>query len=356
MNRWDIDSLYENRFTDERRILRFDRQYLRRKMKTLSLSSYDDVKPYWMELSKTYKNGELSLDWATNKLIWDYFYKNRNFQLKIIVGIQDACCVGIIPLLFGDHEMCNFPYWSFNDDFIISKEYFSPPEEVHRFLEHLPQHLSDDMNCFYVPEKAQYFCRRARGLVDIKPSQEEYFESLKKKYRHDMRRTWRINADVNVIADNRLHAGKIRSLLVCYLEYWRQKNGSASEEYSLYSRDKILTDLLLMRRAEELGKLIALYFYLGEELVAANFSVQREQDRVDDYLCLRNGNGHLASRGLGIFAILKNIEHCRQLRKRYYDLSSCLNDYKRKFINMETFFYLMGFERIPIAASEAQLT
>ena len=117
-------------------------------MKILGFSSYDDVMPYWMELNRTYKNGELALDWTANKLIWDHFYKSRKFLLDIIVGFQDGCCVGIFPLIFGDHNMDNTPYWSFNDDFIISKEYFCPPEEVHHFLEFLPSHFCDDMSCF----------------------------------------------------------------------------------------------------------------------------------------------------------------------------------------------------------------
>ncbi len=317
-------------------------------MKILNFDTYDDARTFWMELSQTYKNGELALDWTANKLIWDSFYKNRKFQLNIIAGIQDGCCIGIFPLLFGDHDMNGIPYWSFNDDFIISKEYYCPPEEIHRFLENLPPHLSDDLSCFYAPRQAHYFSRAARGLVDMKLSQEEYFQSLKKKYRHDMRRTWRINADVDVCVDNRLYEFKIAPLLESYLDYWQQKNGAVSEEYVRYSRDKILTDLLLMRRAEELEKLIALYFYLDGELVAANFSVHREQDRVDDYLCLRNSAAPLSSRGLGIFAILKNMEHCRQMGIKYYDLSSCMNGYKRKFVNMETFFYMLAFDNIPI--------
>ncbi|MGB3862945.1 MAG: GNAT family N-acetyltransferase [Candidatus Aminicenantaceae bacterium] len=324
-------------------------------MKILNLNSYDDARLFWMELSRNYKNGELTLDWTANKLIWDQFYRNRNFLLNIIVGIQDGCCTGIFPLIFGDHDMNGIPYWSFNDDFIISKEYFCPPEEIHRFLKHLPPHLCDDLSCFYVPEKTHHFYRAARGLVDMKPSQEEYFQSLKKKYRHDMRRTWKKNEDVEVFADNRLHEDKIKAVLECHLDYWRQKNGAVSEEYISYSRDKILTDLLLLRRAEELGKLIALYFYLEGELVAANFSIQREQDRVDDYLCLRNSRDHFSSRGLGFFAILKNMEHCRQMGIKYYDLSSCLNDYKRKFVNMLTFSYLMPFDGIPIEDGVSQL-
>jgi len=317
-------------------------------MEILNLDSYDDARSFWIELGQTYKNGELALDWTANKLIWDHFYKNRNFLLNIVVGIRDGSCTGIFPLLFGDHDMNRMPYWSFNDDFIISKEYFCPPGEIHRFLRHLPPHLSDDLSCFYAPEHAHYFCRTARGLIDAKSSQEEYFQSLKKKYRHDMRRTWRINADVEVNVDNRLHDDKIASLLECYLDYWRQKNGTLPEEYVRYSKDKVLTDLLLMKRAEELGKLIALYFYLGGELVAANFSIQREQDRVDDYLCLRKNQDHLSSRGLGIFAILKNMDYCRQRGIKYYDLSSCMNDYKRKFVNMETFSYVIAFDSLAI--------
>jgi hypothetical protein len=317
-------------------------------MKILSFDSYDRVRPFWSELSRTYKNGELALDWTANKLIWDHFYKNRGFHLNIVIGVQDGCCTGIFPLLYGDFDMNDVPYWSFNDDFIISKEYFCPPEGLHHFLRHLPPHFCDDLSCFYMPEKPRYFYRAARGLIDMKLSNEDYFQSLKKKYRHDLRRTWNMNVDVEVSVTDRLHTDKIDSLLQYYLDHWRQKNTGLSKEYIQYSRDKILTDLLLMHRAEELGKLIAQYFYLGGELVAANFSIRREQDRVDDYLCLRNSQERFSSRGLGIFAILKNMEHCRKMGIKYYDLSSCMNGYKRKFVNMETFFYVMAFDVLTV--------
>jgi len=101
--------------------------------------------------------------------------------------------------------------------------------------------------------------------------------------------------------------------------------------------------------------LIGPKYVLEGKLVTANFSIQREQDRVDDYLCLRNSQDHLSSRGLGIFAILKNMEHTRQMGIKYYDLSSCMNDYKRKFVNMETFFYVMAFDTISIQDGVFQL-
>jgi len=310
-------------------------------MKILNFNSYHEVKLFWMELNRTYKSGELSVDCTANELIWNHFYKKRGFILNIVVGLKDDKCVGIFPLIFGDHDMSGECFWSFAEDFIISKEYFCPPAEIHHFLEHLPPHFSDDLSCFYVPEEPQYLGCSTRGLIDMKHSQEEYYQSLKKKHRHDLKRTSRINGDLEVIADSRLRWNEIQDILKQQLDYWQKKKGAISESYVSYSRDKTFTDLLLMRRAEEMGKLIALYFYLNHELVAANFSVRRELDRVDDYMCLRNCQPHLASRGLGIFAILKNIEHCRQMGILYYDLSSCLTEYKKKFINMETHYYYM---------------
>ncbi len=320
-------------------------------MEILNFNSYDEVNLFWMELNQTYKSGELSVDWMANKLIWDHFYKKRGFILNIVVGLKNDKCVGIFPLIFGDHDMSGECFWSFTEDFIISKEYFCPPEEIHHFQEHLPPHFSDDLSCFYVPKEMQYFGCYGRGLIDLKLSQEEYYQSLKKKCRYDLKRTWRINGDVEVIADSRLSWDEIQDVLKQQLDYWHQKKEAISESYASYSRDKTFTDLLLLRRAEEMGKLIVLYFYLNHELVAANFSVRRELDRVDDYMCLRNCQPHFTSRGLGIFAILRNIEHCRQMGIRYYDLSSCMTDYKKKFINMATHYYYMMYDGIRTRSS-----
>jgi hypothetical protein len=323
-------------------------------MEILNFDSYDKVKLFWMELNRTYKSGELSVDWTANELIWNHFYKNRGFTLNIVVGLKEDKCYGIFPLIFGDHDMSGECFWSFTEDFIISKEYFCPPGEIHHFLEYLPPHFSDDLSSFYTPEEPQLLGCSYRGLIDIKHSQEEYYQSLKKKHRHDLKRTWRINGDLEVTADSRLRWDEIQGVLKQQLDYWQQKKGAISESYVSYSKDKTITDLLLMRRAEEMGKLLALYFYLNHELVAANFSVRRERDRLDDYMCLRNCQPHFASRGLGIFAILKNIEHCRQLGIRYYDLSSCLTDYKKKFINMETLCYYMMYDGIMTQSSLPQ--
>ena len=38
---------------------------------------YDSVKPVWQELNRSYKSGELSLDWKAHRLMWDHFYSRR---------------------------------------------------------------------------------------------------------------------------------------------------------------------------------------------------------------------------------------------------------------------------------------
>ena len=134
---------------------------------------------------------------------------------------------------------------------------------------------------------------------------------------------------------------EIAPLLEKYLDYWRTKVDGAPARVA-YSRDKVATDLALMERAAALGKLVALYLSLGDRLVAANFSVLRGRDRVDDYICLRDAGPELAPRGLGIYAVLRNMEACRARGVRHYDLSAWITDYKRKFLNAESFFYAWG--------------
>lgn len=315
-------------------------------LKILTFDSYDEAKPFWLELNQSYKSNELTVDWAAHKLIWDHFYKGRGFKLNIIVGVENENCIGIFPLIAGDSNENSMPYWSLSEDFIIAREYFCPPDKIHKFAEYLPSHFSDDMSCFYIPEKTQYFCRAIGGVIDVKSSQEEYFQTLKKKARHTLKRTYKINADIEVVADSKIHWDKIQGVLKHQIDYWQKKNGLTIQEDFNYSRDKIYTDLMLMGRAEEMGKLISLYFYLKGELVATNFSVRREQIRVDDYLCLRNCQEEFSWRGLGIFAILKNIEHCRNLGICYYDLSSCLTDYKKKFLNTAIYYYFFPYDAI----------
>lgn len=303
--------------------------------------TFEDIRSHWLELNRSYKANELALDWEANKLIWDSFYKKRKAGLKFTAGFQKGRCVGIFPLFWIEKDPTEPPGWYLSDDFIISREYFCYPDKIHLFADHLSPHSSDDLSCFYTPLVSDRFSLAPGGVVELKQSQDEYLQSLKKKSRHTFRRTLDMNSDLTVQVDCQIRWREIRTVLKSQIDNWMKKAESVSVDYFFYSRDKIRTDLLLMSRAQAMGKLIALYFYCGRNLIAANFAVRRENDRIDDYICLRDCREEYARRGLGIFAILKNMEVCRNLGIRYYDLSACLKDYKRKFINVDSFFYFL---------------
>ena len=323
------------------------------RLQVIEFSSYEDVTGFWRELNHSYKDGDLTLDLKAHQLIWDHFYKPRGARLKILVGLEGGACIGIFPFIWNDRDPFDPPHWSLSDEFIIAREYFCPPESIHRFIDYLPPHYSDDLSCFYVPQESRFFQRYGGGVVDLKSSPDEYLQSLTKKHRHTLKRTLHINEDITVVPDTRIRWDSIQAVLQQQLDHWMKKTLTNSEEYYHYSRDKVSTDLVLMARAEEMERLVALYFYLKDELVAANFSVRRESNRVDDYVCLRSSREDLAWRGLGIFAILKNMDHARNQGLRFYDLSACLKDYKRKFINTESSYYYLGYEGISAAQGEA---
>ena len=113
--------------------------------------------------------------------------------------------------------------------------------------------------------------------------------------------------------------------------------------------------MLLMERAAQLGRLLAQYLTLDGALVAANFSVRRDRDRLDDYLCLRSEDPALGTRALGILAVVRNMARCRQEGIRYYDMSACSGDYKRRFANVSMSFLYPRYDGPGILASPFEL-
>lgn len=324
-------------------ILPKNNTHLHREFCLREFSSFDEVRSFWEELNRTYKGGELTLDWKSHKLIYDNFYREQGALLKIFVAFEGKRCIGIFPMIWLDNDPIDPPRLTLSDDFIIAREYFCPPEKLRPVMDFLPPHYVDDLSAFYQPQGTDFFSQAPGGVADLMDSEETYLQSLHKKARHTLRRTLTLNADLKIESDNVVRRKEIQGVLKHQLNYWIQKNSVISTAYGEYSRKKIMTDLLLMDRTEEMGKLIAQYYYDGKILVAANFSVRREKDRVDDYLCLRDCREHQSWRGLGIFAILTNMNFCRREGIRWYDLSACVEDYKRKFMNRESFFYYRAY-------------
>jgi hypothetical protein len=142
-----------------------------------------------------------------------------------------------------------------------------------------------------------------------------------------------LNQDLEVVADHMVREALVADLREKYIDYWIKKVQQRPKSDTEDSRTKIEMDFAVFQRAEEMGKLVALYIFHESKLIAANFAVLREHNRVDDYLCLRDTDRVYSKRRLGILAIIKNMQFCRWLGVRYYDLSDFRAAYKDGFIN-----------------------
>ena len=304
-----------------------------------ALDSYDAVYPLWQGLNQRYKGGELALDWKIHDHIWTQFHAERGATLKIVVASEAGECMGIFPFAKLPQEG---GAWTFGEDAIISREYFCPPGRIHSLIPHLPPHASTDLSCFYRPENASAFFPQPGCVVDLKPSEEEYLLSVGPKRRADYLKTLKMNEDVEVVVERTLREDVVANLRERYIDFWIMRN-LRNAKSDADSRIKIAMDFALFRRAAEIGKLVALHFFLGGKLVAANFAVLRERDRVDDYLCLRDTDRVYAKRRLGILAIIRNMQVCRALGVRYYDLSDFRAGYKDAFINTDLCYWLPSF-------------
>lgn len=300
-----------------------------------SCGDYETVRPQWLELNQTYKDGELSLDWEAHRRIWAHFYAIRSGRLWILCASRSGHVRAIFPMV---KETDSAP-WSLCDEFIIGREYFCPPDLIHRFADLLASIHQEDMSSFYIPDRKEIFESAPSGVVDLKADEDSYLSSLNPRIEKNLRRILRINGDLEVVAHGQVLRDEIAPVLRSQLGYWLEKKNAADETEYSYSRDKIHTDLLLMERAAEMNRLKALYIYERKQLVAANFAVKRGSSGIDDYLCLRDCSEAQKKRSLGIFAILQNMRHCRELGIRYYDLSAITAPYKEALINTKLNHY-----------------
>ncbi len=313
-------------------------------MRLLHFPRFEDAAGLWAELNSTYKTGELTVDLEAHVLLWDRYHGPRGYELDLAVALEGDRCVGIVPLVRSDVDPFGTPYWSFSDDFVIAREYFCRPADAAALVRALPPHLADDLSCFYEPADTGPFVADPGRVIDLHADREAYLATIGHGARRNLRHVLRINEDVEAEHDDRVHWDELGELIELRLLYWKGKRGGCDAGYARYCADKTLGDLALMDRAAAMGKLVALYLRLGGRLVAANFSVRREADRVDDYLCLRDDRPPLDRRALGILAIALNMERCRDLGIRHYDLSACSAPYKDRLVNRESRFYRPPFD------------
>lgn len=169
------------------------------------------------------------------------------------------------------------------------------------------------------------------NVVDISSSSlDDYLASLSKKHRSKLRNCLNRNEDVKVVAGEPVN-GEFTNLKADYHAYCLERYKDSNE--LCYFQYQMNIFPAIFQKAQELGQLIVLRFYLEEKLVAVNYSII-DNDSVYDYICYRDPS--LTSRSLGLFAILENIRYIQEHHPecKYYDLASEF-DYKSKFLNCE---------------------
>ena len=310
--------------------------------------SYEDVHLLWRELNQNYKGGELALDWQLHDELWRRFHSNVGDRLRIIVASEAGRCVGILPFsrVASAGPENNESEWVYGEEAVIAREYFCYPEHIGLITPMLEPHSCTDLSCFYRPKNLEGFVQRPGCIVDLKETESDYLKSISPKRRSDYLKTEQLNVDIEVVVDNAVRENIVGALREQYIDYWMTKVERRAKGEAEDSRLKILRDFVLFARAEKLGKLVVLYFYLGSRLIAVNFAVRREHDRIDDYLCLRDTERSISKRRIGIFAIIKNMQHSRDLGIRYYDLSDFQAAYKNDFINT-SYHYLTPTPKMP---------
>jgi hypothetical protein len=55
----------------------------------LTLGSYEEFCPYWEELNRSYRSGELCFDWRAYRIIWEGFYAPRGVELRVYVALEE---------------------------------------------------------------------------------------------------------------------------------------------------------------------------------------------------------------------------------------------------------------------------
>lgn len=173
---------------------------------------------------------------------------------------------------------------------------------------------------------------------------EDYLKSLKdSKDRKEFARLLRKNSDVQtIVSDKTLEHPLFKSLLDEYISY---RDHREVEDQAIFpewmkkftSSEVYLSEtFIILEHAARHGRLHTLEFYLDGRLIAVNFAVKIGSTMVD-YMSLRDMSGSFKNRSLGLFAILKNIEHAWQTGCIHYDLGTPTFtknfDYKQKFYN-----------------------
>jgi hypothetical protein len=289
-----------------------------------------NVEVYW----RSYFSRKTVLhDYDLACVVEDAIYEYGTVDVSVVVFLEQDVVKGIFPISHEIHDDGR-NFWTYYPSitFIAGQVTIDPS-----CWEYLPSVLPRP---FLLQESSwkdyhnsfpAWVTSSPSNVVDISSSSlDNYLASLSKKHRSKLRNCLNRNDDIKVIVGEPAN-GEFANLKSLYhthcLERYKDSNELCYFQYQMGIFPAIF------EKAQELGQLVVLKFYLEDRLVAVNYSIL-DDDSVYDYICYRDPS--LTSRSLGLFAILENIRYIQEHHPecKYYDLASGF-EYKSKFLNCE---------------------
>lgn len=158
-------------------------------------------------------------------------------------------------------------------------------------------------------------------VIDLPDTFEKYFEKLPYDHRKELRYNYRKNSDI-LVEENRKE-----DINLLWDDYIAKVLARCKEEGETpFSMEGIE----LLKRLFQDSMTYVLSFRMNGELYAVNISY-RKNGVVYDSTCIRTRVEEVKSRGLGNFAVLKNIEYAIRDGYKEYDMLTGDWGYKHKF-------------------------
>lgn len=299
-------------------------------MKTILYDSVSDIEDPWQSY---FPSDSLIGNYPLALYIEKNLFKFCTKEVKVVVFVDDKIR-GILPISLEEREGKRF--WTYYPGVIFTASQITIDPCCWPHLDLLPQPFKLEETSWMSLEKGKEFLPswaklKPSNVVSLDKPFPEYFQSLDRKARSTLRNIINRNADITVVPkEPELKA--FQKISGIYYDYCVE-NFTADLQCQLYMFPEIF------KTASELRKLVALSFYLGEDLVAANYGILSEGGKCFcDYICYRNSQDEtLKKRSLGIFAIIENLKYVQErFGCQWYDLASDF-DYKKQFINCEKY-------------------
>lgn len=183
-----------------------------------------------------------------------------------------------------------------------------------------------------IPSEVQAHCQLTEytdgGTFLLPISLDHFITSASYKARSDWRRLVRKAEAAGLRVQKTVDWDALGTIFPGYLQHWASQHSSYSNEVEMFKHT------VSMFKNASPDQYVGITLYLNNVPVAVNLAWLKD-DLVLDTICVRNMDPKYKPFGLGIVAILTNIDACIELGKTRYSLCSGDQRYKSQFIGTE---------------------